>query len=139
MHDLRFESLLRIDQSILNPQEHQELMKDLHRSISKLLTTTFAQSKDKSDAGIQVVEILERFFSQGKNSQLVDYLLAEIFETYEPDVKLLSEGKPDRIVAGLFTLKVIQPIDFIFKFADLRTVKDLSKILAGCREWICLV
>jgi len=68
MHDLRFESLLRIDQSILNPQEHQELMKDLHRSISKLLTTTFAQSKDKSDAGIQVVEILERFFSQGKNS-----------------------------------------------------------------------
>jgi hypothetical protein len=68
MYDLMLESLLRIDQSNFNPRERQNLMDSAQGLISKLFTTTFAQSKDNSEAGVQVVKILERFFSQGKNS-----------------------------------------------------------------------
>ena len=113
MYDLMLESLFRFDQAALNTRERKTLMDAAKGLISKLLKTVFDQSKDKADADIQVVEILERFFSHGNNRELVDYLIAEIFDTYEPSIKLLSQGKPDRIVSGLFSLKVIQPNDFI--------------------------
>ena len=107
MYDLMLESLLRFNQASMNTRERQKLIEAAKGLISKLLKTVFAASKDKADAEVQVVDVLERFFSQGKNSELVEHLIAEIFAAHEPNIKLLSQGKPDRIVFGLFSLKVI--------------------------------
>lgn len=63
MHDLMLESLFRFDQASLNSRDRKKLMDAAKGLISKLLKTVFDQSKDKADAEIQVVDILERFFS----------------------------------------------------------------------------
>ena len=63
MYDLMLESLFRFDQASLNSRDRKKLMHAAKGLISKLLKTVFDQSKDKADTEIQVVDILERFFS----------------------------------------------------------------------------
>jgi hypothetical protein len=88
--------------------------------LSNIIDNIFEKAKDITEASVKVVSIIDRFFSQGKNRDLVDHLVVKIFNAYEPDIKLLAQGMPDRIVESLFTLKVISPNDFLQMFADLR-------------------
>lgn len=71
--------------------------------ISKIIANIFDQPKDNAEKSVQVVAVIERFFSQEKNRELVDHLITQIFDFYEPDVKLLAQGVPDRIVEALFS------------------------------------
>lgn len=80
MYDLMLESLLEIDQPTLMPREHQKLIDVAKGLISKLLGTIFDSNKDKPDAVTpQVIDVLDKFFSERKNPDLVDHLLDEIF------------------------------------------------------------
>lgn len=51
---------------------------------------------------------------------------------------MLADGKPDRIVSNILSLQIEQPYDLIIRFRDFSDVKNMVKVLAVAREWVCL-